>query len=62
MLFRAYTAIETQIYAGDSGLLVGLDPLEHYTGYIPDGQDTDFYQSIVDDMRTRAMLRSRPTA
>ena len=57
MLFRAYTAIETQIFAGDSGLLVGLDPLEHYTGYIPDGQDTDFYQSIVDDMRTRAMLR-----
>ena len=57
MLFRAYTAIETQIYAGDSGLLVGQDPLEHYTGYIPDGQDTDFYQSIVDDMRTRAMLR-----
>ena len=27
MLFRAYTAIETQIYAGDSGLLVGQDPL-----------------------------------
>ena len=57
MLFRAYTAIETQIFAGDSGLLVGLDPLEQYTGYIPDGQDTEFYQSIVDDVRTRAMLR-----
>ena len=57
MLFRAYAAIEAQVYAGDSGLLVGQDPLEHYTGYIPDGQDTDFYQSIVDDMQTRTMLR-----
>ena len=28
MLFRAYAAIETQIYAGDSGLLVGQDPLD----------------------------------
>ena len=32
MLFRAYTAIETQIYAGDSGLLVGQDPLDKKGG------------------------------
>ena len=57
LLFRAYDAIETQITAGDSGLLMGQDLVEHYTGYIPEGRDPEFYKSIVNDVQSRAMLR-----